>query len=86
MFECLIIILCSACPVEFFAEKFNELAKLLISIGDRSNAVYFGLGIFLELVGIPTVCDIGLALYSKVRRKTGVIFHSVLLSSLWIEN
>ena len=34
--------------------------------GDRSNAVYFGFGIFLELVGIPTVCDIGLALYSKV--------------------
>lgn len=34
--------------------------------GDRSNAVYFGVGIFLELVGIPTVCDIGLALYSKL--------------------
>lgn len=36
------------------------------SHGDRSNAAYFGVGIFLELIGIPTVCDIGLALYSKL--------------------
>ena len=33
---------------------------------DRSNLPYFGVGVVLDLAGIPTVCDIGLSLYSKL--------------------
>merc|ERR1719228_3026705 len=33
---------------------------------DRSNLPYFGVGVFLDLAGIPMVCDIGVALYSKM--------------------
>ena len=32
----------------------------------RSNLPYFAVGVVLDLAGIPTVCDIGLALYSKL--------------------
>ena len=34
--------------------------------GDRDNLPYFGVGVFLDLLGIPMVCDIGIALYSKM--------------------
>merc|ERR1712186_183792 len=34
--------------------------------GDRSNLPYFAVGVILDLAGIPTVCDIGLSLYSKL--------------------
>jgi len=34
--------------------------------GDRDNLPYFGVGVFLDLLGIPMVCDIGIALYSKL--------------------
>ena len=33
---------------------------------DRSNLPVFGVGVVLDLAGIPTVCDIGLSLYSKL--------------------
>merc|ERR1719445_2208134 len=33
---------------------------------DRSNIPYFAVGVILDLAGIPTVCDIGLSLYSKL--------------------
>lgn len=33
---------------------------------DRSNLPYFAVGVVLDLAGIPTVCDIGLSLYSKL--------------------
>ena len=33
---------------------------------DRSNLPYFAVGVILDLAGIPTVCDIGLSLYSKL--------------------
>ena len=33
---------------------------------DRSNIPYFAVGVVLDLAGIPTVCDIGLSLYSKL--------------------
>jgi len=33
---------------------------------DRSKFPLFSLGVFLDLAGIPTVCDIGMALYSKI--------------------
>jgi len=36
------------------------------SPGNRSNLPYFAVGVVLDLAGIPTVCDIGLALYSKL--------------------
>jgi len=32
----------------------------------RSNLPYFAVGVILDLAGIPTVCDIGLSLYSKL--------------------
>jgi len=32
----------------------------------RSNLPYFAVGVVLDLAGIPTVCDIGLSLYSKL--------------------
>lgn len=34
--------------------------------GDRSNIPYFAVGVGLDLAGIPMVCDIGIALYSKI--------------------
>ncbi|XP_023323039.1 uncharacterized protein LOC111697317 [Eurytemora carolleeae] len=34
--------------------------------GDAGYLKYFGVGVFLELVGVPAVSDIGLALYSKL--------------------
>ena len=33
---------------------------------DRSNLPYFAVGVMLDLAGIPTVCDVGLSLYSKL--------------------
>ena len=33
---------------------------------DRTNIPYFAVGVILDLAGIPTVCDIGLSLYSKL--------------------
>jgi len=33
---------------------------------DRSNLPYFAVGVGLDLLGIPMVCDIGIALYSKI--------------------
>jgi len=33
---------------------------------DRSNIPYFAVGVGLDLAGIPMVCDIGIALYSKI--------------------
>ena len=36
------------------------------SESDRSNLPYFAVGVLLDLAGIPTVCDIGLSLYSKL--------------------
>jgi len=35
-------------------------------IGDRSQFKYFGIGVFLQLLGCPVVAEIGLALYSKL--------------------
>ena len=35
-------------------------------VADRSNLPYFAVGVLLDLAGIPTVCDIGLSLYSKL--------------------
>lgn len=32
----------------------------------RANIPYFAVGVILDLAGIPTVCDIGLSLYSKL--------------------
>ena len=36
------------------------------ALSDRSNLPYFAVGVILDLAGIPTVCDIGLSLYSKI--------------------
>lgn len=36
----------------------------------RSNLPYFAVGVVLDLAGIPTVCDIGLSLYSKLLPNT----------------
>jgi len=36
------------------------------TVGDRSYVKYFGIGAFIELLALPVVCDIGLALYSKL--------------------
>ena len=36
------------------------------SLSDRSNLPYFAVGVIIDLAGIPTVCDIGLSLYSKL--------------------
>ena len=36
------------------------------SPSNRDNLPYFAVGVLLDLAGIPTVCDIGLALYSKL--------------------
>ena len=33
---------------------------------DRSNVPQFAVGVILGLGGVPTVCDIGLSLYSKL--------------------
>ena len=35
-------------------------------LADRSNLPFFTVGVILDLAGIPTVCDIGLSLYSKL--------------------
>jgi len=35
-------------------------------IGERSSVPFFGVGVLLILLGIPTVADIGLAMYSKL--------------------
>ena len=35
-------------------------------VSDRSNLPYFAVGVLLDLAGIPTVCDIGLSLYTKL--------------------
>jgi len=38
--------------------------------GNRSNLPYFAVAVLLDLAGIPTVCDIGLSLYSKLMPNT----------------
>ena len=40
---------------------------------------YFGVGVFLELVGVPAVSDIGLALYSKVVSSNKPIYFNLPL-------
>jgi len=44
----------------------NTVTFPLLHTGKREYVPYFGVSVFLQLMGIPVVCDIGIALYSKL--------------------
>ena len=60
-----------------YNEKRNNI------VGERSSVPFFGVGVLLILLGIPTVADIGLAMYSKVLITVYTVSHKKVFLALW---